>query len=118
MIKSIGFVSYPVKDMARARKFYQEVFELKLNPEFDAESDSWAEFIVGDCALSLGKMDGWEPSGQGPVLAFEVENFDATIAKLKSANVEFVMEPMNFPKCQMAQVRDSEGNGVMIHKLG
>lgn len=118
MIKSIGFVSYPVKDMARAKKFYQEVFGLTLNPEYDTDSDSWAEFIIGDSALSLGKMDGWEPSGQGPVLAFEVEDFDTTIAKLKEAQVVFVMEPMKFPKCQMAQIRDTEGNGIMIHKLG
>lgn len=117
-IKSIGFVSYPVKDMARAKKFYEEVFELTPNPEFDASNESWAEYIIGDSALSLGKMDGWEPSGQGPALAFEVEDFDATIAKLKSANVKFITEPMKFPKCQMAQIQDSEGNGITIHKLG
>lgn len=117
MIKSIGFVSYPVKDMARAKKFYEEVFELVPNPEFDASSESWAEYIIGDSALSLGKMDGWEPSGQGPALAFEVEDFDATIAKLRSADVKFMLEPMKYPNCQMALIQDSEGNHITIHKL-
>ncbi len=117
-IKSIGFVSYPVKDMARARKFYEEMFDLTPNPEFDASGDSWAEYLIGDSALSLGKMEGWEPSGQGPVMAFEVEDFDVMVEKLKVAGVKFLMEPMKFPKCQMVQIQDSEGNTVMIHKLG
>lgn len=118
MIKSIGFVSYPVKDMDRARKFYEEVFGLVPSPEFDGSSGSWIEYAIGDSALALGKMDGWEPSGQGPALAFEVENFDEAIAKLKEAGAKFVTEPMDFPNCKMAQVQDSEGNGITIHKLG
>ena len=116
-IKSIGFITYPVKDMARTKKFYEEIFELAPNPEFDSSGDTWAEYLIGDSALSLGKMDGWEPSGQGPVLAFEVEDFDAMMEKLKDADVKILMEPMKFSKCQMAQVQDSEGNTIMIHKL-
>ncbi len=117
MIKSIGFVSYPVTDMARAKKFYEEVFNLVPNPEFDASNESWAEYIIGDSALSLGKMDGWEPSGNGPALAFEVEDFDQTIKRLRDHNVHFIMEPQKFPNCQMALVRDSEGNSITIHTL-
>lgn len=116
-IKSIGFVSYPVKDMARAKKFYEEVIGLTPNLEFDTTNENWAEYLIGDSALSLGKMDGWEPTTQGPVLAFEVEDFDAMVEKLKATSVKFLMEPMKFPKCQMAQIQDSEGNTVMIHKL-
>lgn len=117
MIKAIGFVSYPVKDMARAKKFYEEMFELTPNPEFDASNESWAEYLIGDCALSLGKMDGWEPSTSGGSVALEVENFDETIKKLKDGKVEFILEPQRFPKCQMALIKDSEGNAVTIHKL-
>lgn len=62
-------------------------------------------------------MDGWEPSGQGPIMAFEVEDFNAMIEKLKKAEVKFLMEPMLFPTCRMTQVWDTEGNTVMIHKL-
>ncbi len=116
-IKSIGFISYPVKDMARARKFYEGMFDLVPNPDFNTMGDVWAEYLVGDSALSLGKMDGWEPSGQGPIMAFEVEDFDALVEKLKAADVKFLMEPMQFPTCRMTQVQDSEGNTVMIHKL-
>lgn len=116
-IKSIGFVSYPVKDMARAKKFYEEVIGLTRNPEFDTANEDWAEYLIGDSALSLGKMDGWEPTTQGPSMALEVEDFDAMITKLKNASVVFTIEPMTLPTCQMAVIQDSEGNGVLIHKL-
>ena len=117
MIKSIGFVSYPVTDMARAKKFYEEMFDLTPNPEFGSDNESWAEYIIGDSALSLGKMDGWEPSANGGSVAFEVEDFDATIKKLKDGGVVFNVEPQKFPNCQMAVIKDSEGNSVTIHKL-
>lgn len=118
MIKTIGFVSYPVQDMDRARKFYQEMFDLKINPDLSV-SDTWTEFLVGDSAISLGKMEGWEPSANGGCAALEVEDFDATIERLKGAEtpVEFSMEPQDFPTCRMAMIRDSEGNSVVIHKL-
>lgn len=117
MIKSIGFVSYPVIDMARAKKFYEEMFGLTPNPEFDSSSESWAEYLIGDSALSLGKMDGWEPTTQGPSMALEVANFQEVVDKLKAAGVEFLIEPQRFPKCQMASIKDSEGNAVLIHQL-
>ncbi len=117
MIKSIGFVAYPVTDMARARKFYQEMFGLALNPEFDEASESWTEFLIGDSALSLGKMPGWEPTTQGPSMALEVADFQEVIDKLKSASVEFLIEPQSYPTCQMASIKDSEGNAVLIHQL-
>jgi predicted enzyme related to lactoylglutathione lyase len=117
MIKAIGFVSYPVRDMKRAKKFYEEIFNLTPNPEFDPNNESWTEYIIGNGALSLGKMDGWEPTGNGPAAAFEVENFDAVIARLKEHKVHFVMEPQKFPNCQMALIHDSEGNSITIHKL-
>lgn len=117
-IKSIGFVSYPVKDMVRAKKFYEEVIGLTPSPDFNSTSEDWAEYLIGDSALSLGKMEGWEPTTQGPSMALEVEDFDAMITKLKSASVVFTIEPMKLPTCQMAVIQDSEGNGVLIHKLG
>lgn len=117
MIKSIGFVSYPVQDMARAKKFYEEMFDLKQNPEFDASNENWAEYLIGDSALSLGKMEGWEPSTNGGAVAFEVEDFDAMIKRLKDAGATFILEPQKFPNCQMAFIKDSEGNAITIHKL-
>ncbi|MFM7088443.1 MAG: VOC family protein, partial [Candidatus Paceibacterota bacterium] len=63
MIKEIGFVCYPVVDMARARKFYESVLGLVPSEEFS--SGEWVEYAVGSGTLSLGKMEGWNPVTDG-----------------------------------------------------
>ena len=115
MVKGVAFIGYPVEDMARARKFYEEVFDLKVETEFGEE---YVEYAIGDgTTLALGKMDDWKPSPDGPSVAFEVEDFDAMMARLKEHNVKIATEPMDFPNCRMCIVVDSEGNQVVVHKL-
>ncbi len=115
MIKEFAFVAYPVTDMKRARAFYEQVLDLKPDAGFE-NSDTWVEYTIGNNTLSLGSMDGWVPSKDGGNIAFEVEDFDATIAKLKEKDVKFAMEAQSFPNCKMALIHDSEGNAVLIHK--
>ena len=38
MLKSIAFFVYPVSDMARARKFYEEALGLKMGMNFKLRS--------------------------------------------------------------------------------
>lgn len=115
MVKGLAYVAYPVEDMARARKFYEEIFGLAVETEF---GDEFVEYAIGDgTTLSLGKMDGWKPSADGPSVAFEMEDFDAALARFKEKGVQIVTEPMEFPNCRMCIVRDSEGNQVIVHKL-
>jgi predicted enzyme related to lactoylglutathione lyase len=111
--REIAFVGYPVTDMARARKFYEEVLGLEVSSEF---GPNFIEYSVGTGTLSLGKMDTWQPSKDGPSAALEAEDFDAVVAALKSANAEFVMEAADWPNCRMCIVRDPDGNMVTIHR--
>lgn len=61
-------------------------------------------------------MPEWKPSKDGPSAAFEVENFDEVIKKLKDNNVTFSMEQIDTPACNMAIVLDPDGNSILIHK--
>lgn len=45
MITSIAFTVYPVRDMARSRRFYEEILGLNVG---DAFGDQWVEYDVED----------------------------------------------------------------------
>jgi predicted enzyme related to lactoylglutathione lyase len=115
-INEIGFVAIPVTDIARARKFYEEVIGLTVSDEM--MSGKWIEYAVGEDTLAIANVsDTWRPSDQGTGAAFEVEDFDDAIKRLKDQHVRFAAEPFETPCCHMAVVQDPDGNKLIIHKL-
>ena len=115
-INAIGFVAIPVTDIPRARKFYEEVLGLKVSDEM--MGGKWIEYTVGQDTLAIANVrDMWRPSDQGTGAAFEVEDFDDAIKRLKDRHVRFAAEPFETPCCHMAVVQDPDGNKLMIHKL-
>ena len=115
-IKNIAFVGIPVTDMKRAREFYQGVLGLKIADEM--MSGKWIEYAVGDETLAIANVgEQWTPSDQGTGAAFEVEDFDDAIKRLKDRYVRFAAEPFETPCCHMAVVQDPDGNKLIIHKL-
>lgn len=115
-VKEIAFTCYPVTDMTRSRAFYEGVLGLKPTTVSESGGGSWAEYEIGAGAFAIGRMVGWEPSSGGATVAFEVEDFDAAIAKLKAAKVSFTMEPISTPVCRMASITDPDGSPVTVHK--
>lgn len=118
MIKVLEYAvtCYPVRDMARAREFYEKVLGLVPTTIQEIPDGAWTEYELGAGAFALCLTPGWNPGPDGPNLAFEMEDFDATIAALKAEGVAFKMEPFATPVCRMAFVLDPEGNTVCIHK--
>jgi predicted enzyme related to lactoylglutathione lyase len=114
MIKEVAFVAVAVTDHARARKFYEETLELK--PGQTAMEGAWVEYEIGATTIGVGCHPDWKPSRDGTTIAFEVDDIDATIAKLKERGVTFEMEKMETPVCWMAQIRDPDGNKLVVHK--
>jgi len=115
-IKNIAFVGIPVTHMKRAREFYEAVLGLKIADEM--MSGKWIEYAVGDETLAIANVgEQWTPSDQGTGAAFEVENFDDAIKRLKDRHVRFAAEPFETPCCHMAVVQDPDGNKLIIHKL-
>jgi predicted enzyme related to lactoylglutathione lyase len=114
MITSIAFTVYPVKDMAAARRFYEEALGLKPGMNYQ---DVWVEYDIAGGTFAITSMDEQhQPGAKGAVVAFEVTDFDACIATLKAKGVTFVQEPMATPVCRMAVINDPDGNGLMIHR--
>jgi predicted enzyme related to lactoylglutathione lyase len=114
MIKEIAFVAIPVTDAERARKFYQETLELK--PALTAADGTWIEYEIGATTLGVGCHPAWKPARDGTSVAFEVDDIDATIARLKERGVEFEMDKFESPVCWMAVFHDPDGNRMLVHK--
>ena len=117
-LTEIAFSFYPVKDMARARKFYESVLGLKPTVVFgEPGALQWAEYDIGAGTLALGcGAPDWNPRADGCSVGLEVENLDAAIAHLRANGVKFKTEPMSTPVCHLAHIYDTEGNLVCIHK--
>jgi len=115
-IKALAFVGIPVTDMKRARSFYEDVLGLKVSEEM--MSGKWVEYGLGNNTLAIASVGPeWKPSDQGTGAAFEVEDFDDAIKRLKDRHVRFAAEPFETPCCHMAVVQDPDGNKLIIHKL-
>jgi catechol 2,3-dioxygenase-like lactoylglutathione lyase family enzyme len=112
----IAFVAYPVTDIARARKFYEGVLGLKPNAPIKSEDQHWIEYDIGPGTLGIGCSPNWLPSKDGVSIAVEVEDFEAAVATLREHNVPIIIGPLDLPVCQMATVRDPDGNKLTIHR--
>src|SRR5215213_1819746 len=117
MLQKVAFTMYPVKDMPRARAFYEET--LQLGPGSGGASSPWVEFdLPGGGCLAITTVTPNEPSSRaGGTIAFEVDDLPATITQLKAKGVNFVMEDIESPVCRMAIVNDPDGNAIILHKL-
>ncbi|HWN93472.1 MAG TPA: VOC family protein [Methylomirabilota bacterium] len=114
MIQSIAFFVYPISDMKRARDFYERVLGLKVGTGL---GDEWIEYDVGGTTFAITTMDtNHKPAAKGAVVAFEVDDLDATVAQLKAAGVRFTLENSESPVCRSAIAVDPDGNELIIHK--
>src|SRR3954454_21988761 len=95
MIKEVAFVAIAVSDAEEARKFYQETLELK--PGMTGMGGAWVEYDLGATTIGVGCHPAWPPSREGTTVAFEVEDIDTAIIKLKERGVTFDMDKTETP---------------------
>jgi predicted enzyme related to lactoylglutathione lyase len=115
MITEIAFTGTPVTDIKRAREFYEGALGLK--PTMESAGGLWVEYDIGAATFAIGCYgEVWKPSPEGTCIAFEVDNLDADLARLKSRNVKFHMEATDSPVCRFAIIFDPDGNKILIHK--
>ncbi len=117
MFKKVAFTMYPVKDSTRARAFYEKTLGLAVGKT--STSGVWTEYdLPGGGCFALFLSDDMQPSASaGGTIAFEVEDLDALIARLKGEGVEFKAELIHSPVCRMSVILDTEGNSILLHEL-
>ncbi len=112
----------PVKDMARARDFYENRLGLKAG---NLKPDGKFAYTVGGTTLALfPKPEGTK--ADHTAVSFRVDDIAASIAKLKGAGVVF--EDYDFPGLKTenhvcvlgaekaAWFKDTEGNYLCLHE--
>jgi len=116
-VNEIAFSCYPITDVPRAKAFYEGVLGLTPTMDHDlGEKGHWIEYDIGPGTLSLGKYDGFKPTGDGCTVGLEVEDFDAAAQALQAAGVPVTMGPIETPVCHMLFIADPDGNPLIIHK--
>lgn len=119
VFRKVAFTMYPIADVARARKFYEETFGLKRGSMGNQGSQYWIEYDLpdGGC-LALTNFIPDKPSdAAGGTIALEVEDLDQLMADLKSKGVTFKSDIIHSPVCRMVVCLDSEGNSILLHQL-
>jgi len=116
-VLEIAFVSYPVTDLPRARKFYEETLGLVVSRTFGDDNQAWVEYDLGANTLAISNLNAdWKPSAGGGSAALEVEDMSAAVSRLKEDGHAPFFGPAETPVCYVAAVSDPDGNSITIHQ--
>ena len=115
-VERTDFISVPITDKERSKRFYGETLGLPLV----SGGDAWPEYQLGE-NVSLYLID---PTNIGQAftaphsshIALRVPDVAAARAELESAGVEFEGEIFDTGVCHMAFFRDPDGNALMLHR--
>jgi predicted enzyme related to lactoylglutathione lyase len=119
MFKKVAFTMYPIKDVPRARKFYEDTLGLKPGSVGNQGDSYWIEYDLpgGGCFALTNFIEDAPSSTAGGTVAFEVENLDGLMKDLKAKGVTFKSDIIQSPVCTMAVCLDTEGNSLLLHQL-
>lgn len=117
MLKKVAFTMLPVTDATRARAFYEGT--LGLTRGSHAQNGVWTEYDLpaGGCLALFQTNDISPSSSAGGSVALEVDDLDATNARLRAEGVRYKADMILSPVCRMSVILDSEGNALILHEL-
>ena len=115
IVERTDFISVPVTDMERARRFYGETLGLPK-----VSDRGFPEFQLGEnVSVYLVDMTKVGSSFQGPHtahVALRVPDVAETRGELEARGVAFEGEILDTGVCHMAFFRDPDGNQLMLHR--
>jgi uncharacterized protein len=116
-----GWFEIPVKDLDRASKIYEKVFDVKLSREaMGSIKLAMFPFTEGapgaPGALVMG--DSYEPSHAGTVVYFSVEDILETLRRINAYGGKTLLPKTAIGQYGfIAQYADTEGNRLAIHSM-
>jgi len=113
-VERTDFMSVPVRDMERARRFYADTLGIRNS----SPDDAWPEFETGNVSLYLVEPEriGKEFAPHTAHIALRVPDVEAARTELEAKGVGFHGETRDTGVCHMAFFEDSEGNALMLHR--
>jgi catechol 2,3-dioxygenase-like lactoylglutathione lyase family enzyme len=117
IVERTDFISVPVTDVERAKRFYGETLGL---PEIEHPEQGFPEYQLGEnVSLYLLQMEKVGGTFEGPhtgSIALRVPDVAAAQKELEAKGVEFEGEPLDTSVCHMAFFKDPDGNRLMLHR--
>jgi predicted enzyme related to lactoylglutathione lyase len=110
-----------VSDMDRARRFYEAVFDLKLEQMPSLDMEYWAFPMQNDrmgAGGALARMEGVSPSPCGTLVYFSCEDCAVEESRVETAGGRVQKGKMSIGEYGfISLVMDSEGNLIGLHSL-
>jgi catechol 2,3-dioxygenase-like lactoylglutathione lyase family enzyme len=113
-------VSVPVSDQDRAREFYTEVLGFTVESDTPMGPDMrWVMLNApdGGAAITLVTWFDTMPAGSLRGLVLDVEDVDATHARLTALGYEFPDGVQRMPWGRFVTLDDPDGNGLVLQQV-
>ena len=117
---TVGWFEVPTTDMERAIKFYETVFDTKLDRnkmgDFDMAWFPWDQEGKG-AGGSLVHHEQYTPSDDGTLIYFSSEDVNTELARIEEAGGKILQDKTEISPDigYMALFMDTEGNRVALH---
>lgn len=103
----------PVDDFDRAKKFYEEIFDMEISMIFDAGAFKMGIFPHKEVGAAICKGAWYKPSAEGTVVYFEAQpDLKVVEDRVVQAGGKVIQSKKMISPDQgyMALIEDSEGN--------
>ena len=115
IVERTDFVSVPVTDMERSKRFYGETLGLEPTgaggfPEFQLGAN------VSLYLIDMARIGSEFSAPHSAHIALRVPDVKAARTELEGKGVVFEREILETPVCQMAFFQDPDGNALMLHR--
>jgi hypothetical protein len=117
----ISWFEIPVRDVGKARKFYENVFDTQLTLE-DMDGFNMAFFPMTEnapgAAGMLIKGETYEPSHAGTIVYFGVEDIEETLRRINANGGKTLLPKKSIGEYgYIAHFEDTEGNRLALHSI-
>lgn len=120
---AVGWIEIPTNDMERSIKFYETVFDAKLERhKMDSLDMAWfpgVEGGTGSSASLVFNQDYYKPSSDGVLIYFTAQSGDLAneLAKVESAGGKVLRQKTMISEEHgyYALILDTEGNRIGLH---
>ena len=110
-----------VQDMARARRFYETVFDVKLEKLDSGDLEMWAFQMAGDkpgAGGALVRMPGMPSSPGGTLVYFGCNDCAVEAGRVETAGGKIQREKMSIGQYgHIVLAVDTEGNLIGMHSM-
>lgn len=114
----VNWFEIPVKNLERAKSFYEYIFDLKLDlNDWDGTQMAWFPMMEGTGSSgSLVKAKNFNPSREGILIYFSVDDIDNTLQRISEKGGKIINAKTSIGEYGFSAIfEDTEGNKIALH---